>query len=92
MQGNKHRIELMTAFFCLFGDREVLTYSNDYLLKKHKDAIKRKLREYIKEHDVTPHPAILLKEFAKATKPIKRPAVAQLHGSGLMMKRPARSS
>ena len=79
----------MTAFFCLFGDREVLTYSNDYLLK---DAIKRKLREYIKEHDVTPHPAILLKEFAKATKPIKRPAVAQLHGNGLMMKRPARSS
>lgn len=87
----KHGIELMTAFFCLFGDREVLTYSNDYL-KKHKDAIKRKLREYIKEHDVTPHPAILLKEFAEATKPIKRPAVAQLHGNGLMMKRPARSS
>ena len=39
----KHGVELMTGFFCLFGDTEVLKYSVDYL-KEHKDSIKRQLQ------------------------------------------------
>ena len=81
----KHGVELMTGFFCLFGDTEVLKYSVDYL-KKHKDSLKRQLQTYIQEHGVSPHPAILLKEFAQTIGPMKRPAVAQPNGP---IKRPA---
>ena len=80
-----HGIELMTALFCLFGDKEVLAYSVDFL-KKHKDLLQRKLETYVQEHGMNPHPAILLKEFTKSLVPMKRPAVAQPHGP---MKRPA---
>ena len=81
----KHGIELLTGFFCLFGDTEVLKYSPDYL-EKHKKSLKGQLKKYIQEHVVKPHPAILLKEFTKGIGPMKRPAVAEPIGP---MKRPA---
>ena len=81
----KHGVELMTGFFCLFGDTEVLKYSVDYLTM-HKDSLKRHLEKYYQEHGVNPHPAILLKEFAQEIGPMKRPAAAQPDGP---IKRPA---
>ena len=81
----KHGVELITGFFCLFGDKEVLKYSVGYI-REHKDALKGKLEDYIQEHGVNPHPAILLKEFAQPDGPIKRPAAVQPSGS---IKRPA---
>ena len=81
----KHGIELMTGFFCLFGDTDVLKYSPDYL-EKHKDSLKGQLKKYVQEHGLNPHPAILLKVFTKGIGPMKRPAVAEPIGP---MKRPA---
>ena len=68
-----HGVEKVTCDCCLLGDTEVLKYSVDYL-KDHKDALKKKLKEYTQNHAINPHPAVLLKEFAQPSGPTKRPA------------------
>ena len=82
----RHGVEVLTGFFCLFGDTEVLKHSVEYL-SMHKDSLKRHLKTYVEEHGVNPHPAILLKEFANTIGQTKRPAAAA-QPDGLI-KRPA---
>ena len=71
----KHGIELLTGFFSLLGDKEVLKYTVDYL-QKHTDTLKRNLDNYIQEHGVVPRPGVLLSEFNEAMGVTKRPAAA----------------
>ena len=71
----KHPPELLTMFFCLFGDPDVLGFSLKWL-KQHKKALRAFRIGYRATHGVEAHPCILLHAFKKTLSPKKRPAAA----------------
>ena len=62
--GFRHSAHLLTMYFCIFGDPIVQTTSAEFI-KQHQEGLRKKLKKYIKDHGVLPHPAVLLRQFKK---------------------------
>ena len=78
----KHPPELLSMFFCLFGDADVLTFSLTWL-RKHKKQLRAFRVKYESDHGVQAHPFILLNAFKRIleggrAKVLKRPAARSL--------------
>ena len=77
----KHPPELLTMFFCLFGDSDVLSFPLTWL-QQHKMRLRTFRIEYKAKHGVEAHPFILLHAFKRSlegqgtSKVLKRPAAA----------------
>ena len=66
-----HGVEVLTMFFCLFGDADVLAY-NVESLKQHEKVLNADVIKYLRQHGVVPHPVNLLKRLRALVQ--KRPA------------------
>ena len=55
-----HGVEVLTMFFCLFGDAAVLEYRSDFI-DQRTITLQHDLKKHVKDHGVVPHPAVLLK-------------------------------
>ena len=55
---------LLTMYFCLLGDCSVQKFSVEFI-KQHETKLRQRLKKYMQDNEVLPHPGVLLTDFKK---------------------------